>query len=89
MLGFTPIAAGPIASSGTQDYIFEVNSASYAVSTHGAAKLITEFVPNGAYILSGQSIDFTKAMSIDVGSGSFALTEGDAIFERRFGIVAR
>ena len=72
MLGFTPLAAGPLGSSGTQDYIFEVNAGVFAVSGRGAAKLITEFMPTGAYILDGRAAGFNKTMNLDLAAGSFA-----------------
>ena len=65
MLGFTPIAAGPLASSTTQQGLsFSVDAGSYTVSYQGAGKLVTDVYPSGSYILDGRAVDLTKAKSV-------------------------
>lgn len=87
MLGFTPLAAGPIATSGRQDYIFDVNAGTFAVSGQGAAKLITEFVPDGQYVLNGRAADFSKTMTVDLAAGSFSASGQSVELDRGFGII--
>ena len=99
MLGFSPLSAAPLASTGFsgEQYNFSVNAGTFTttgqaanfqiavsidpqtglftLSLQGAAKLITESVPDGQFAVTGQPISFGFGMGAV--NGSFTLTGQD------------
>ena len=99
MLGFSPLSAAPLASTGVsgEQYNFSVNAGTFTttgqaanfqiavsidlqaglftLSLQGAAKLITESVPDGQFAVTGQPISFGFRMG--AANGSFTLTGQD------------
>ena len=88
MLSNTPIAGAAIASIGTTQHVFNVVSGTFTLSMHGAAKLITNVKETGVFTYTGQPVTITKAMNVDLASGSFATTFNDAtlIEGKRFSV---
>ena len=60
----------------TKDLRIEAQSRLFTLSLQGAAKLITEFVPDGQFSVTGQEVSIKR--SIVTNAGSFALTGQDA-----------
>lgn len=98
MLGFSPLAAAPLASTGFsgEQYNFSVNAGTFtttgqtanfqialrldaergafALSVQGAAKIITEFVPDGQFVVAGNEASFVLAAGADAAHGNFNVT---------------
>lgn len=74
MTAFNPIASGPLAASGGANYALSVTSGTFALSMHGAAKLITDIYPSGTFSLSGTQVDLDKSVNISAESGSYSVT---------------
>lgn len=81
MLGLSAIAELPLGDTRrvTFKYTMSVTHGTYALSLHGAAKLISDIYPSGEYILSGSDVvlRFAHAYTFAVDSGSYALTMQD------------
>ena len=98
MLGFSPLSAAPLASTGFsgEQYNFSVNAGTFAttgqtanfqiavsinaergafaLSVQGAAKIITEFVPDGQFVVTGSDASFVLAAGADAAHGNFNVT---------------
>ena len=98
MLGFSPLSAAPLASTGFsgEQYNFAVDAGTFtttgqtanfqkalrldaetgafALSVQGAAKIITEFVPDGQFAVTGNDVSFVLAAGADAAHGSFNVT---------------
>ena len=98
MLGLSPLAAAPLASTGFsgEQYNFSVNAGTFtttgqtanfqiavsinaergafALSVQGAAKIITEFVPDGQFAVTGSDVSFVLAAGADAAHGNFNVT---------------
>lgn len=74
MLGTDPVAHGPIGASATTNNLMSVNSGTFTLSMHGAAKLITDIYPSGTFALSGQPLLNPVSLNIGADSGTFTYT---------------
>ena len=84
MASFASITQLPIGSAATSEsFSLSAESGTYALSMHGAAKLITDIYPSGVYLLNGRIVDFKVGYAFAIDSGSFALSGTDAETENR------
>ena len=84
MPSFASITQLPIGSAATSEsFSLTAESGTYALSMHGAAKLITDIYPSGVYLLNGRIVDFKVGYAFSVDSGSFSLSGTDAETENR------
>lgn len=93
-LGVTPsnisfsVNAGSFAVTG-QDVTFNkavtlnAESGTFALSVHGAAKMIAEFVPEGQFTLTGNDVSFGVNVSIPADTGSFSVSGQDVTLSRQ------
>ncbi len=87
MIGFDPIASAPIAASASTNTVFSVNSGTFTLSMHGAAKLITDVYPSGTFVVSGNPLLNPVSYNIDAASGSFTYTFQNFVISLGKGIV--
>lgn len=73
MTAYNPIASGPIAASGGANYSLSLNSGTFTLSMHGAAKLISDIYPSGTFATSGSTVDLLLGTNFAVQNGSFNL----------------
>ena len=84
MASFASITQLPIGSAATSEsFSLSAESGTYALSMHGAAKLITDIYPSGVYLLNGHIVDLKVGYAFSLDSGSFALSGTDAETENR------
>jgi len=84
MASFASITQLPIGSAATSEsFSLTAESGTYALSMHGAAKLITDIYPSGVYLLNGRIVDLKVGYAFSIDSGSFALSGTDAETENR------
>lgn len=100
MASFGSVTQFAIASStSTESFVLSVNSGTYAISLHGAAKLITDIYPSGSYLLNGRTVGLNIGNIITAENASYTLTGTDAetetrnnaanvLLDRNYGIVA-
>ena len=89
MLGFAPLATTPLGtSSHNEAFTLVAQTGTYAISTQGVGKLITDVYPSGNYVLNGQAISLGVGyanMTFD--TGTFSLSGQDLSFSLGQGIV--
>ena len=89
MLGFAPLATTPLGtSSHNEAFTLVAQSGTYAISTQGVGKLITDVYPSGSYTLNGRAISLGVGyanMTFD--TGTFTLSGQSLVFSIGQGIV--
>lgn len=97
---FASIAQFAIASStGSESFVLSTTSGTYALSMHGAAKLISDIYPSGSYVLNGRSMGLNVGNIITAENATYTLsgttaeteTRLDAaniLLDRNYGLVA-
>lgn len=83
MLGFSPIAASPLAGEAVKHTVFSVNSGTFTLSMQGAGKLITDVYPSGDFVTDGQAATFSVQRAFVANSRVFILTGTNADTETR------
>lgn len=84
MASFTPIAqVTPGASTGNESFVLSTTSGTYALSMHGAAKLITDIYPSGSFLLNGREVGLNTGNTITAESGAYIFTGTTADTETR------
>lgn len=84
MATFAPIAQLAIGSATvSENFSMSAESGTYALSMHGAAKLITDIYPSGSYLLNGRAVDLKVGYYFATDAGQFTLTGTDAETENR------
>lgn len=88
MLATKTIAQGPIAASGSASYRVIAQNATYALSMHGAGKLITDIYPSGFYLINGRAVGLSAQRPANFDTGSFTLSGQDVTLKQGYGVIA-
>lgn len=85
MLGLSAIASAPLGEHADIRRFLVADSGTFTLSMQGAAKLISDVYPSGAFVLDGRAVTFkvTRAYDISIDAGSFTLSGTDAETETR------
>lgn len=90
MLGFTPLAATPLADSGVRQYNLSVDSGSFSLVGQDIALTIRDnfIVDDGGFNLNVQDAIVTAQLNIDADAGAFTASLEDAELSRIYALVA-
>ena len=88
MLGFSTLGTTALgAPTANESHSLQVISGTFTLSMQGAAKLITDIYPSGAFTLSGQSVGLSAGRPSNFSAGSFTFTGQDITFDQNFGLI--